>query len=244
MIFISQDDKAKVPIGKTAAKLQAPLLMHVEYKVRLSDHDFVVGPRHLLTPSVYAGIVIKPNAMGRREAVTYSGPTYIAIRSGKHSSSTATTHAKDLRKVFSLGDFEPLVKGLDGKVKPVLMVSVDGGPDENPRYSSVILHAISHFKEYDLDAVFVFTNAPGRSAFNRVERRMAPLSRELSGVVLPYDRCGNHLDSSGKTVDPQLERLNFHHAGSVFKLPTYFALQITRPNFKGLLFIICRQYFG
>jgi len=41
--FISQDDKARVPIGITAANKQAPLLMHVEYKVTLPDHDWVVA---------------------------------------------------------------------------------------------------------------------------------------------------------------------------------------------------------
>lgn len=68
-----------------------------------------------------------------------------------------------------------------GLPKPVLFLSVDGGPDENPRYPKVIKHAINHFLNYDLDGIFIFTNAPGRSAYNRVERRMAPLSRELSG---------------------------------------------------------------
>ena len=31
--YISVDDKAKVAIGLTAAKCQAPILMHVQYKV-------------------------------------------------------------------------------------------------------------------------------------------------------------------------------------------------------------------
>ena len=33
--YVSIDDKAKVPIGLAAAKLQAPILMHVEYKVKI-----------------------------------------------------------------------------------------------------------------------------------------------------------------------------------------------------------------
>jgi len=37
--FISQDDKAHVPFGITAANKRALLLMHVEYKVTLPDHD-------------------------------------------------------------------------------------------------------------------------------------------------------------------------------------------------------------
>ena len=62
---------------------------------------------------------------------------------------------------------------------------------------------------------FVATNAPGRSAYNRVERRMAPLSHDLAGVILPHDKFGSHLDSRGNTVDCDLEIKNFEHAGKV-----------------------------
>lgn len=109
--------------------------------MRLADQDFAVGVRHQLIPSVYAaGIIIKENCMGRKEAVTYSGPTYIVVRSGKHSSSTATTHAKDLIKLLTLDDFKNLALGKDGKVKPVMILSVDGGADENPRYTTIRLY--------------------------------------------------------------------------------------------------------
>ena len=94
MCLISQDDKARIPLGITAANKQAPLKIHVEYKVTLPDHDWVVAGGHKLIPSVYAGIEIK-DRIGRN-AVTYSGPTYIAIRSGKHASSTAYSHALDV----------------------------------------------------------------------------------------------------------------------------------------------------
>ncbi|GBP04546.1 hypothetical protein EVAR_3908_1 [Eumeta japonica] len=108
------------------------------------------------------------------------------------------------------GSLEALRK--DIKVKPEMILSVDGGPDENLRYNKVVSSCISHFKEYDLDGLFVFTNAPGRSAYNRVERRMAPLSRELATVVLPYEHYGSHLDSQGKAIDSYLELKNFQHA--------------------------------
>ena len=87
--FVLQDDKARVPIGLTAANKQAPLLMYIEYRVSLPDHDCVIAAKQKLIPSLYAGCIIKGDAMGRPVAVTYSGPTYIAIRSGKHASSTA-----------------------------------------------------------------------------------------------------------------------------------------------------------
>lgn len=127
---------------------------------------------HKLIPSVYAGIQIQYNGLGNREAVGYSGPTYIAIRSGKHSSSTAFSHGLDFDKLLTLQEFDVITRtGIDRLVKPILMLTVDGGPDENPRYQKVITVAVHHFLQHDFDALFLATNAPGRSAFNRVERR-------------------------------------------------------------------------
>lgn len=215
VFFLSQDDKARVPIGLTAANKQAPLLMHVEYRVSLPDHDWVIASKHKLIPSVYAGCIIKANDMGRAEAVTYSGPTYVAVRSAKHSSSTASSHAMDFNRLATLDTFKEIMHNIEGRLKPVVLISSDGGPDENPRYEKVISHAVHHFVEHDLDAIFIFTNAPGRSAFNRVERRMAPLSRELSGLILPHDSYGTHLDEQGRTTDFDLEKMNFQKAGEV-----------------------------
>ena len=56
---VSIDDKAKIPIGITAAKSQVPLVMHMEYEIRLPDHDFVKAAKHKLTPSAYAACQIK-----------------------------------------------------------------------------------------------------------------------------------------------------------------------------------------
>ena len=96
-----------------------------------------------------------------------------------------------------------------------MIVTVDGGPDENPRYQKAIASAIEYFEEYQLDALFLATNAPGRNVFNRTERRMAPLSREMSGLILPHETFGSHLDGNGKTIDDALELKNFEHAGKV-----------------------------
>lgn len=53
-------------------------------------------------------------------------------------------------------------------------------------------------EERNLDAVLLATNSLGRSLFNRVERRTAPLSLPLSGLVLRRDTRGNYLDANGK----------------------------------------------
>lgn len=102
----------------------------------------------------------------------------------------------------------------DKEVKPVVVIMSDGGPDGNPRYPKVIAQTINHFKTHDLDAMFVITNAPGRNAYNRVERRMVPLSRELSGLILPHDHYGSHLSDDVKTIDAELEIKNFAFAGN------------------------------
>jgi hypothetical protein len=82
---VSQDNKATVPLGLAAANKQAPILMHMEDRVTLPDHDYVVALKHKLVPSVYAGIVFNEENM----KLSYSGPTYIAIRSAKHEKSDA-----------------------------------------------------------------------------------------------------------------------------------------------------------
>ncbi|CAF4485859.1 unnamed protein product [Rotaria sp. Silwood2] len=207
VFFLSQDDKARVPIGLPAARKQAPLLMHLDYKISLPDHDFVVASRHKLIPSVYAACTIN-----NKNEVTYSGPTYISIRSGKHSSSTAETHHYDFSLLFESKDFEPVMK-VHGKCKPIVIISVDGGPDENPRFSKTLAGGVQLFKKYDLDCLFVVSNCPGRSAYNIVERRMAPLSNQLAGLILPHDYYGTHLDDNGNTINTELELQNFKRAG-------------------------------
>ena len=58
------------------------------------------------------------------------------------------------------------------------------------------------------------TQAPGLSAYNRAERKMYHLSKELSGIVLPADTFGSHL-KDGQTIDDELEQRNFEAAGEV-----------------------------
>ena len=102
-----------------------------------------------------------------------------------------------MKRIRSLDIFDGSFKN-NGKAKSVMIVTVDGGSDENPRY---IL-----FKS-GLRCIFLATNAPGRSAFNRVELRMlVKFNKELSGVVLPHDNFGSHLNAKGETIDKELEK--------------------------------------
>ena len=93
----------------------------------------------------------------------------------------------------------------DETEKKVMIVTVDGGPDENPRFQQTIASAIEYFEEYQLDALFLATNVSGRNAFNRTKRRIAPISREMNGLILPHETFGSHLDGNGKTIDDAFE---------------------------------------
>ena len=86
-------------------------------------------------------------------------------------------------------------------LKPILIIATDGGVLENPRYPNTRDVAVDRFWEHDIDVHILYTNTPGYSAYNCVERKVVPLSKELSGLVLPHDTCGTHLDDNGKTID-------------------------------------------
>uniref|UniRef100_A0A914DCU3 Uncharacterized protein n=1 Tax=Acrobeloides nanus TaxID=290746 RepID=A0A914DCU3_9BILA len=97
--------------------------MHLQYEIKLPDHDFMVPEKHKLIPSVYAACVIDENGP------TYSGPTLIRIRSGKHDKSTASSHLSDVMRLCELEQFD-IAKSSDGEAKPIWLITVDGGPDD------------------------------------------------------------------------------------------------------------------
>ena len=169
-------------------------------------HGIVVAPKHKLIPSVIGDIKLVKSKDQTNDAVTYSGATYIGIRSAKHSASSEFAHFQDMMRVRSLPEFATSFQTDRHEEKKVMIVTADGGPDENPRYEKTINYSIKYFVENGLDAFFLATNAPGRSAFNRVERRMV---KELSDVILEHDKFGSNLDAKGVTVDKDLELKTF-----------------------------------
>ena len=198
--FHSQDDKAKVPIGITGASKPSLLLMHMEYKVISPDHDYIVASQHKLFLSVIGDMQVRENNFSE-DAVTYSGPTYSVIRSAKQSGSSAYHHLQDMKCMQLLNIFDGSFEN-NGEAKPVVMiVPVDGCFDENPRYTKTIECAIDYFLSQDLDEFFLATNALGRSAFNRSERRMVKFNKELNGVVLSHDNFWSHLNAKGADIE-------------------------------------------
>ena len=129
VFFLSQDDKTRVLLGLPISKKQTAILMHLEYEVTLPDYDFPIGEKHKLIPSVYAACLKKDGE------VSYNGPTFISIRSGKHDKGCAETHSDDFERIFQLEEFQDAALTPNKDVKPLVFVSVDGGPDEVPKNS-------------------------------------------------------------------------------------------------------------
>ena len=152
--------------------------MHVDYEIPLLDHDFVKATKHVLTPSAHCACETRTSSTVVPK-ISYSSPTYIAIRSGKHDSSTAYSHGSEFDHVLKLKEFQSIVKS-EGEVKPVAMIFSDGGPDENPRFPKTPDVTVQQFKKHKFDALLISTHAPVLSAYNQVERRMAPLSKALA----------------------------------------------------------------
>ena len=63
-----------------------------------------------------------------------------------------------MKRVRSLPEFRSSFQNDQNEEKKVMIVTVDGGPDENPRYKNTINCAIEYFVENDLDAFFLATN--------------------------------------------------------------------------------------
>ena len=96
-----------------------------------------------------------------------------------------------------------------------MIVTVDGDSDENSRYANTVNCAINYFNEHDLHAYFIATQAPGRSGFSRMERRIADLSKELSGIILEHDYFDTHLDNNNNAADEEVEFKTFEYAGKI-----------------------------
>ena len=175
--FHLQEEKAKVPIELTATSKHAPMFIHKEYQITLPDHDFVVASKHKLISSVIGNLKLVKSKDLENDAVTYSSATYIGIRSAKHSALSLLAHFQDMMRVRSLPEFAKSFQTDKHKEKKIIIVTVDEDLDENPRNEKTINCSIKYFVGNGLDAFFLTTNAPGGSAFNRVERRMVKISK-------------------------------------------------------------------
>lgn len=78
---ISVDDKSKLGLTRTCAKLQSPIMMGT-FRVQLDNHDYVKGQKQCLSPSVYTALPIARDRFGEYDAVSRNGPVHVVLRSG------------------------------------------------------------------------------------------------------------------------------------------------------------------
>ncbi|CAI2198953.1 6601_t:CDS:1, partial [Funneliformis geosporum] len=96
----------------------------------------------------------------------------------------STTHIVDLESIISNEEFFTILKK-EGKVRPIWILLVDGGPDENPKQMKNIIQYAHLFRALDLDYLTIRTHTLGQSAYNPVERSMASLFAILASITLP-----------------------------------------------------------
>ena len=112
-----------------------------------------------ISSCVFAECEIRSTSKYSEQEISYSGPTFISVRSGKHDSSAAYTHGYDFRACVEMEEFNRGLK-VNDKLKPIAFLFVDGGPDENPRYPKTSDVCIQHSKEFDFNVLMVSTHAP------------------------------------------------------------------------------------
>lgn len=75
--------------------------------------------------------------------------------------------------------------------KPLVFISIEGGPDETSKNWQALAVSASKFKTKSLDGLFMFTYAPDSSAYNFVERRIALFSKNTAGIIFSFAIFGN-----------------------------------------------------
>ena len=69
--------------------------------------------------------------------------------------------------------------------------------------------AIDYFLTYYLNVLFIATNESGGSAFKKVKRRMAFLSKDMAVLIFDHKHFDNRLNNKGESIDKKLELRNF-----------------------------------
>ena len=115
--FYSQDDKVKMPIWLVAASKQVLLLVYMEYKVTLQDHDYVRAQAY---PVCYRWYVHTRKGFLWRCCNLFFWSYVPAIRSPKHSGSSVYYHLQDMKLIRSLDIFDDSFNSDTGELKLVM----------------------------------------------------------------------------------------------------------------------------
>src|SRR5204863_2818790 len=109
-IIISQDDKAKVPLGIPAVGRTFQTIQSSREPVTLPDHDFPIGMQQKLIPSVY--LLINPK---NTNDTFRNGQLSIFIRPQYQVGTSSATHMSDLNSLTQDARFDEILK-TDGQI--------------------------------------------------------------------------------------------------------------------------------
>ena len=99
-IYLTIDNKAKVPVGVNCATKQTPLMMQLRNEVRLNDHSIAVGPGHKLDLNVYLVSKVNKTMINDATAVKYSGDVAVRSVAHKHNPTTPASHHFDIKNMI------------------------------------------------------------------------------------------------------------------------------------------------
>ena len=130
VFFLSQDDKAPVPLGLSISKKQTAILMPLKYSC--ATVTWLSNQNQAQAYSIYAVRLKKDGE------VSYNGPTFISVTSGKHDRSCASANSEDFESVLELEEFQDAATTPNRELKPFVFISVDGGPDQASKNQKVL----------------------------------------------------------------------------------------------------------
>ncbi|CAF1269775.1 unnamed protein product, partial [Didymodactylos carnosus] len=78
-------------------------------------------------------------------------------------------HSEVLRPRLILDDLVERLKSYGLEINDAHCITVDGGPDENPRFPKTLLSATDVVKTHQLGTLYTLTHASGQSAYNPVK---------------------------------------------------------------------------
>ena len=158
LFVISLDDKDRIKVGPLPVAKQKKGIMAVERsRTAGDDHDFVKASSYKIISFVHQMLDITDNCCGAAGAVSNRGGINIVLRSGKHDSSTSTSHSVDIHDVFNHSDFKESSLDKYGNLKPVHVYGSDGGPDECIRFTKTSICHVVTFITWNLEALFART---------------------------------------------------------------------------------------
>ena len=118
----------------------------------LADHQFTYAAGQLRT-SVDSLCEIIEGLPGRKDAVKYTGPTFVNIRSTLHTKGNAVKHLEDWRRMITEcpEDAKRFIFMPDESVRPIWMFQCDAGPDHCCRNEATIASFVAFAKFVDAD---------------------------------------------------------------------------------------------